>query len=58
MAAVTAATVAGASALATYLNGKYHITQDLKIINRIRLAKKYYASLGMSLDSGTPFPSP
>lgn len=48
MAAAAAASLAGISALAAYLDAKYHIGQDLKVITRLRRSAKYYASLGTS----------
>ncbi|KAJ4353929.1 uncharacterized protein N0V89_005660 [Didymosphaeria variabile] len=45
MAAAAAASLAGVSALAAYLDAKYHIAQDLRIKRRMGQASKYYADL-------------
>ncbi|KAF1998842.1 acetyl-CoA synthetase-like protein [Amniculicola lignicola CBS 123094] len=45
MAAASAAAVAGMSALAAYVNAKYHINQDLKVIRRRKQAVKWYEEL-------------
>jgi hypothetical protein len=47
MAATTAASVAAVTGLAAYLNGKYHLAQDIKALRFKRNANKYYAELGM-----------
>lgn len=49
MAAAAAASLAGVSALAAYLDAKYHIGQDLRIKRRVGQAAKYYEDLGTSL---------
>lgn len=46
-AAATAASVAALSGLAAYINGKYHIAQDLRMLRFKKKAGKYYADLGM-----------
>ena len=51
MAAVAAASVAGVTALATYLDGKYNLKQDLRYLYTARAARKYCADLGMSFFS-------
>jgi hypothetical protein len=48
MATTAIASVAAISGLAAYLNGKYHIKQDVKILKFRRDAAKYYAGLGTS----------
>jgi hypothetical protein len=53
MATTAVASVAAISGLAAYLNGKYHIKQDVKILKFRRDAAKYYAELGTS-----PLPPP
>ncbi|PSN71610.1 long-chain fatty acid transport protein 1 [Corynespora cassiicola Philippines] len=45
MAAVATASLAGISALGAYLDGKYHIGQDLRIKRRKKQAVKWYAGL-------------
>jgi hypothetical protein len=51
MAATTAAaSVAAVSGLAAYLNGKYHLAQDIKTLRFRRNAAKYYAGIGTSID--------
>ncbi|KAL5380198.1 hypothetical protein DPSP01_007998 [Paraphaeosphaeria sporulosa] len=45
MAAAAAASIAGVSALAAYLDAKYHIGQDLRIKRRVGQAAKYYQEL-------------
>lgn len=47
-ATAAAASVAAISGLAAYLNGKYHIGQDLRLLRFRSKAGKYYADLGMS----------
>jgi hypothetical protein len=44
--AATAASVAAVSGLAAYLNGKYHLGQDIKALRFRRNASKYYEELG------------
>jgi len=39
--------LAGLTSLAAYLNGKYHIAQDLKVKRKKKQAVKFYADLGM-----------
>jgi hypothetical protein len=46
MAAPVAAAVAGVTAIGAYLNGKYHIAQDLRAKRRRKQAMDYYAGLG------------
>lgn len=46
-----AASIAAISGLAAYLNGKYHIAQDLGVLEFKKQAEKYYAELGMFLFS-------
>ena len=41
-----ALSVAAVSGLAAYVNGKYHIGQDLRILNIKRKALKHYQDLG------------
>lgn len=50
MAAAAAASLAGISALAAYLDAKYHIGQDLRIKRRVGQAAKYYEELGMTFE--------
>ena len=45
-AATAAASVAAVSGLAAYLNGKYHLGQDIKALRFRRKANKYYEELG------------
>ena len=45
-AAATAASVAAISSLAAYLNAKYHIGQDLRMIRFKKGAERHYAELG------------
>lgn len=42
-----ALSVAAATGLAAYVNGKYHIAQDLRVLNLKRQAAKHYEQLGM-----------
>jgi hypothetical protein len=49
MAATAAASVAAVSGLAAYLNGKYHLAQDIKTLKFRSNAQKYYAELGKPL---------
>jgi hypothetical protein len=51
MAATGAAAIAGLAGLAAYLNGKYHIAQDLKTRKKKKQAVKYYAELGTQSQS-------
>jgi|TARA_R110002003_G_scaffold2545_3_gene24448 hypothetical protein len=51
MATTAAASVAAVTGLAAYLNGKYHLAQDIKALRFRRKAAKYYAELGMSIHS-------
>jgi hypothetical protein len=46
MAVTTAASVAAVSGLAAYLNGKYHLAQDIEALMFRRKALKYYQELG------------
>jgi hypothetical protein len=46
MAATAAASVAAATGLAAYLNGKYHLAQDIRALKFRRNAAKYYEELG------------
>ncbi|KAJ4363340.1 hypothetical protein N0V95_001113 [Ascochyta clinopodiicola] len=46
--AATAASVAAISSLAAYLNAKYHIGQDLRMLKFKKGADKHYAELGTS----------
>jgi hypothetical protein len=48
MAATAAASVAAATGLAAYLNGKYHLTEDLSRLKFKTQAARYYAGLGTS----------
>jgi hypothetical protein len=41
-----AASVAAISGLAAYINGKYHIAQDVRALRFKSRAVKYYAELG------------
>ena len=45
-AAATAASVAAISSLAAYINAKYHIGQDLRVLKFKKGAGKHYAELG------------
>jgi hypothetical protein len=56
MAATAVASVAAASGLAAYLNGKYHLAQDLKALKFRRNATKYYDELGTFTLSTNHFP--
>jgi predicted lysophospholipase L1 biosynthesis ABC-type transport system permease subunit len=48
MDATTAAvSVAAITGLAAYVNGKYHVAQDLKVLGFKRRAGRYYAETGM-----------
>jgi acyl-CoA synthetase (AMP-forming)/AMP-acid ligase II len=47
-ATTTAVSLAAISGLAAYINGKYHVAQDLKVLGFKRRAGRYYAGLGMS----------
>lgn len=44
--AATAASMAAVSGVAAYLNGRYHITQDLRGLKFKAQAARYYAGLG------------
>lgn len=44
-----AASLAAIGGLAAYLNAKYHIKQDLRLLRLKRAAGKHYAELGMCL---------
>jgi hypothetical protein len=46
MAAAAAASLAGVSALAAYLDAKFHIGQDLRVKRRVGQVTRYYADLG------------
>jgi hypothetical protein len=46
MAATAAASVAVATGLAAYLNGKYHLATDIERLRFKSKAAKYYAELG------------
>jgi hypothetical protein len=46
-ATAAAASVAAISGLAAYVNGKYHIAQDLKALRFKKRAGSYYEELGM-----------
>lgn len=41
-----AAALAAVSGLAAYINGKYHVVQDLKALKFKYQAAKYYAGVG------------
>lgn len=45
--AAPVAAIAGVSALAAYVNGKYHITQDLRAERKKKRAGEWYDGLGM-----------
>lgn len=45
----TAAALAAASALAAYVNAKYHVAQDINTLKFKRNSTKYYEQLGMHL---------
>lgn len=47
-AATVAASIAAASGVAAYLNGKYHVAQDIRGLRFKRKAGKYYEELGKS----------
>lgn len=49
--AATAASVAAISSLAAYINAKYHIGQDLRMLKFKKGAERHYAELGMSASS-------
>jgi hypothetical protein len=48
MATTAVASVAAISGLAAYLNGKYHLKQDIKLLRAKKEAAKYYEQLGTS----------
>ena len=48
-AAATAASLAAISGLAAYVNGKYHISQDLRALRFKSKAGSHYEQLGMYL---------
>lgn len=48
--AATAASVAAISSLAAYVNAKYHIAQDLRVLRFKKSAESHYAELGMCGD--------
>lgn len=45
--ATTAAAIAAATGAVAYLNGKYHLGQDIKMLKFRRDAAKHYEDLGM-----------
>jgi hypothetical protein len=45
-AAATAASVAAISSLAAYINAKYHIGQDVRMLRFKKKAERHYAELG------------
>lgn len=45
--AATAASVAAITSLAAYINAKYHIGQDVRMLKFKKGAEKHYAELGM-----------
>lgn len=45
-AGTVAASIAAASGVAAYLNGKYHVAQDIRGLRFKRKAAKYYEELG------------
>jgi hypothetical protein len=49
--ATTAVSIAAATGVAAYLNGKYHLGQDIKMLRFRRRAGKYYEEIGMFLTS-------
>lgn len=53
-AAAAAASVAAISGLAAYVNAKYHVAQDVRALKFKARAARYYADLGMSLDTRHP----
>jgi hypothetical protein len=53
MATTSAVALAGLTAIGAYLNGKYHIVQDLKAKRRRKQAGNYYAKLGTFLSCPT-----
>jgi hypothetical protein len=53
MAAKSAVALAGVTAIGTYLNGKYHIAQDLRAKRRRKQAVDHYAGLGTFPSSPT-----
>jgi hypothetical protein len=46
-ATTAAASVAAISVLAAYLNGKYHVAKDLKVLGFKKKAGSYYAEISM-----------
>lgn len=52
--AATAASVAAISSLAAYINAKYHIGQDLRMLKFKKKAEKHYAELGMCFVTSIP----
>ena len=54
-AAATAASVAAISSLAAYINAKYHIGQDLRMLKFKKGAEKHYAELGTSVQNSMSF---
>jgi hypothetical protein len=54
--AATAASVAAISSLAAYINAKYHIGQDLRMLKFKKGAEKHYAELGtLHRDNKAPY---
>jgi len=47
MALTAAGAVAGLSAVGAYLNAKYHLGHDIKLIKRRKAYEKWYAEMGM-----------
>jgi hypothetical protein len=45
--ATTAAAIAAATGAVAYLNGKYHLGQDIKMLKLRKDAAKHYEDLGM-----------
>lgn len=50
-ATAAAASVAAISGLAAYLNGKYNIAQDVRMLRFKKRAGKYYTDLGTLLNA-------
>lgn len=50
--AATAASVAAITSLAAYVNAKYHVGQDLRMLKFKKKAESHYAELGMCCEMG------
>jgi hypothetical protein len=54
MATTAVASVAAISGLAAYLNGKYHLKQDIKTLRFRKQAANYYEELGKCPQTPNP----